>query len=434
MVMDESVRMTERDGEKGRSIDRQTGGEWIMPVVEFADKEEIWRAFLEEKVSKRQMGYKEAAFTRELIEKKAYLGLAEAYRQRRLPEQLPVKHILSKAGSQKKRTVYSFEGEEGIFLKFVAWLLHSYDGYFAQNCYAFRKNNGVREAIRRICREKELERKYCWKVDISNYFNSIDVELLLRKLVFVQKNDPGLYQLFEKILREPRVREKKAVVLDRHGAMAGIPIAPFWANVYLAEVDAFFEKAGILYFRYSDDILIFAESEEELRKQQERLCGWLEELHLSVNPEKARIAAPGEYWEFLGFGYRKGQIDLSENTIRKTKAKIRRKADALRRWQRSRQLTPDKAAIGLIHSMNCKFYGNKEGREPQEDEFTWCRWFLPNLTTDRGLRIIDEYMQEYIRYAVTGRHYKGNYRISYETLKQWGYRSLVHEFWERRKL
>ena len=42
-------------------------------------------------------------------------------------------------------------------------------------------------------------------------------------------------------------------------------------------------------------------------------------------------------------------------------------------------------------------------------------------------------MQEYIRYTVTGRHYKGNYRITYEQLKKWGYRSLVNEFYRKKK-
>ena len=46
----------------------------------------------------------------------------------------------------------------------------------------------------------------------------------------------------------------------------------------------------------------------------------------------------------------------------------------------------------------------------------------------------DEYMQEYIRYVITGRHYKGNYRITYRQLKAWGYRSLVHEYYSWKKL
>ena len=120
-------------------------------------------------------------------------------------------------------------------------------------------------------------------------------------------------------------------------------------------------------------------------------------------------------------------------TVKKTKAKIRRKAEALRRWQRKKGLSGEKAAIGLIRAMNQKFYGRRdpEAEGLEESAFTWSRWFFPNLTLDDGLREIDAYLQEYIRYAVTGRHYKGNYRIRYEQLKDWGYRSLVHEFYRR---
>ena len=88
--------------------------------------------------------------------------------------------------------------------------------------------------------------------------------------------------------------------------------------------------------------------------------------------------------------------------------------------------------------MNRKFYGHPRPTDPaadeESDEFTWSRWFFPNLTTDTGLKTIDAYLQQYIRYCVTGRHYKGNYRIAYDTLKQWGYCSLVHEYYSAQRL
>jgi len=80
----------------------------------------------------------------------------------------------------------------------------------------------------------------------------------------------------------------------------------------------------------------------------------------------------------------------------------------------------------------------KQHLTPQEDaeirkEFSWSRWFFPNLTVDTGLKTVDAYLQEYIRYTITGRHYKGNYRIRYKTLKEWGYRNLVHEYYASQK-
>ena len=155
-------------------------------------------------------------------------------------------------------------------------------------------------------------------------------------------------------------------------------------------------------------------------------------IMLKINHEKEYITKPGEVWEFLGFSYCNGEIELSTNSIRKMKQKIKRKSEALRRWQRKKGLPVEKAAIGFINTINNKLNGRNNSNVKSYDfsEFTWSLWFFPNITTTKGLKIIDDYMQEYIRYTITGRHYKGNYRIKYETLKKLGYRNLVNEYYK----
>ena len=442
----------------------------MKSLLEEAGLAESWQEFYIYKTKHHHLTKKVAAELEDFMDRKAWQPLCDAWRAGKFPQQLPVKHIVNKEGTRKKRVVYSFAGDEGIFLKYLAWQMFRFDDYFMPNCYAFRRSVGVKDAIGRIRKDQRIRVQYCLKVDVSDYFNSIDVELLLEKLLFVRERDEAVYELFARILRENRVVENGHIVAQLHGAMAGTPISPFLANVYLRDTDLYFHKRDITYFRYSDDILLFADSREELEEYRKELAEQLYALRLRLNPEKVKIAAPGEPWDFLGFGYRDGRIDLSENTIRKTKARIRRKAEALRRWQWKKGLTPEKAAIGLIHAMNWKFYGDPQGvmtcerwlpdyngageeidrmgidtveimtekavtMEDNEtvgdigEDFTWSRWFFPCLTTDAGLREIDRYFQEYIRYTVTGRHYKGNYRIRYEKLKGWGYESLVSAYW-----
>lgn len=408
----------------------------LTSILEEAGQEESWRQFYVEKTFLRHLSRTEEAALKDFLERGAYLSLCEAWRRECFPAGLPIKQIVNKEGTRKKRIVYTFEGDEGLFLKYIAWQLFRFDDYFCPNCYAFRRSRGVKDAISRIRSNPHVGEQYCLKVDISNYFNSIDVEKLMTKLSFVEDRDPALYRLFARILREDRVVKDGHIVRELHGAMAGIPISPFFANVYLRDVDYYFNDKNVIYFRYSDDIILFADSEEELIQYQQELYTQLAELGLRLNPDKIHTAAPGEVWEFLGFSYCQGEIDLSDNTLNKTKAKIKRKAEALRRWQRKKGLSPEKAAIGLIHTMNRKFYGAPNGPgdpDSRDDDFTWSRWFFPCLTVDTGLRELDEYLQEYIRYAVTGRHYKGNYRIKYEMLKKWGYVNLVHAYYESRK-
>lgn len=438
---------------------RQDISENSLNIYDLASCQDSWRLFLEYKIDHQHLSAIEKASIENFIECKAYLPLSEAFKSGSFPESLPIRRTVNKQGSRKKRIVYSFEGDEGIFLKFIAFNLFCYDGFFSKNCYAFRRGYGARDALQRLRRDPSIPKKYCLKVDISNYFNSIDVNILLEKLNFVQQDDPMLYNMFRRILSEKRVRTDNThhaskgafesndtnIIIDEHGAMAGTPISPFFANVYLSELDYLFEEMNVTYMRYSDDILMFADTQSELNEYFDILKSKLSKLHLELNPDKVKISAPGEPFEFLGFSYCNREIDLSANTIRKMKGKIKRKAEALRRWQRAKGVSGDKATIGFIRAMNRKFYGKSANihsfncSDPSGSfdsavtEFTWNRWFFPCLTVDAGLKEIDTYMQEYIRYTVTGRHYKGNYRIKYEQLKDWGYRSLVHEYYQARE-
>lgn len=368
----------------------------------------------------------------EYMEERRYLPLLDGLSDPGAELPLPVRREINKTGSRKKRVVYSFPEDFQTLLKMTAWLLYRYDGVFCDNCYAFRRDYGAKDAVRRIRSTGDIPGKYWLKVDISNYFNSISVPLLLERLAFLREKDGKLYAFLEKLLTADRAlvseNGRESVVREKRGAMAGMPLSPFLANVYLTELDRFFEKRGALYFRYSDDILLFADSGEELEESGRALYDMLERQELSLNPDKVSTGGPGEAFEFLGFGFRGGQVDLSEGTLTKIKGKIRRKAHALRRWQQKKGLPPDRAAKGFIRAMNRKFYDDGEDRE-----FSWSRWFFPCLTCDTGLKAVDAYMQQYIRFCVTGRHYRGNYRISYTQMKEWGYRSLVHEYYRFRE-
>ena len=221
--------------------------------------------------------------------------------------------------------------------------------------------------------------------------------------------------------------------------MAGTPTSAFFADVYLLSSDNYFTERGIPYFRYSDDILILADSPEELLSYRETATKFIEEKGLSLNPDKLSVTNPGEAFEFLGFsiqgtdcpekGMPGGKVDLSEAALRKMKNKIKRKAHLLYRRQKNNgkntPLTFEESARILLKTFNRKYFD-----EAEEDRFTWSRWFFPVLTCTDGLAKLDAYLLSYVRFLKTGRHYKGNYRVRYEEIKALGYRSLVHEYYE----
>ena len=400
-----------------------------MEVWEKLYLPECWQEFMEYKIQKQHLSGAEQSELQDFIEKKRYLSVLAGMEKEALP--LPYRKEVNKSGVSKKRVVYCFPKDFNIVLKMMAYLLLRYDDLFADNCYAFRRNYGVKNAVRRIRSIRELSGKYCLKVDISNYFNSIHVPLLLDRLEFLKERDGKLFAFLKNLLSENRaVHEEdgqKSIVTEQKGAMAGTPISPFLANVYLKDVDELFAQKQVWYFRYSDDILIVADSMEELEKYKELLYQKIREHFLELNPLKVQISQAGGAFEFLGLRFDGNEVDLSDSTMNKIKAKIKRKSHALRRWQLKKELPADRAAKGFIKAMNRKFYDDGSGTE-----FSWSRWFFTCITTDKRLREVDAYFRQYIRYCVTGRHYKGNYRITYEQMKQWGCRSLVHEYYKLR--
>ena len=89
-----------------------------------------------------------------------------------------------------------------------------------------------------------------------------------------------------------------------------------------------------------------------------------------------------------------------------------------------KNVEPDKALKVMIRKFNTKFYSSKNS------ELSWKYWYFPVINTSETLKIVDEHLQQYIRYIYTGKHNKKNYKIvPYSKLKRLGYKSLVHEYY-----
>jgi len=410
----------------------------MTQIFEYAYDKDKWERFYEDYASNDHSYAADIKHLRNYIESGKYLEVLENYEQ---SGNFPVPRliILNKKGTEKKRTVFSFDEDESWLLKFFGFHLHVYDEIFSDNLYSFRKQRSVKTAVAKIMKQKRLTEMYGVKLDIHDYFNSADTGLILRKLKAVLYDQEKLYVLFEKILKNPYVyidektdedteqegnTEKDKVISTVHkGMMAGSPLSPFLANLYLKDIDSHFEDPDVFYARYSDDIIIFTDSKERLECELDFFMRALEENGLTLNPEKMNYIDPGSSFEFLGFLFDRGTIDVSAASFEKIKKKLRRKSRAILRWRIKKNIDTEKAARVYIRYFNRKFFEN-----PIKSELTWCRWYFPVITTDKTLKEIDHYMQECIRFLYTGKHSKRNYNLRYESIKKLGYRSLVNEF------
>ncbi|MCR5596194.1 MAG: hypothetical protein K6G12_10115 [Lachnospiraceae bacterium] len=387
-----------------------------------------WKKFYDNREASGHLSKNELASLNSLILNKRYLPIARGILDGTYDFSIPRIARISKGGSSKKRIVYLFEDDEVWVLKFLSFLLHKYDGLFSDSCYSFRRDQNAKTAVVRILSVPDIDDKYVLKSDIHDYFNSVPVKRMCDRLKSAISDDPELTGFLCKLLSVDMAYDPENDILIRgeRGVMAGTPIAPFLANLYLTGMDRYFENENILYLRYSDDILMFTDTEEEALKCNDILTDMIGKEGLTINGEKFKLISPGEEWEFLGFKYNRGTIDISDNTKRKIKSKIKRKAHSVYRWRIKKEVPFEKAAFVMIRSFNAKFYDIKE-----EGDFSWSKWFFPLINTTESLKEIDEYLISYIRFLYKGKHYKGNYRIKYKQLKELGFRSLVNEYWSR---
>ena len=386
----------------------------------------LWQDFLHRKEDNVFISSREKKYLEEYIATERYKSLCESICEGCYSFSVPSKHLIAKNASGKKRTVYSFSPEEMIVLKYLSFLLYKYDYLFSNNLYSFRKGIGVKNAVHFLSKTKSIGRMYGYKLDIANYFNSIEPGVLLSSLK--DYIDEDLFSLFASILEDNRALYRGEIINENKGAMAGIPISNFLANVYLKDLDQYFWKQKVIYLRYADDILLFAHSEKEIKEYAYYLLGYLHSMKLSVNPDKESWISPGDSFDFLGFSFSGKKVDIASHSVEKVKGKISRKARALRRWYLAKGLSPDAALKAMNRIFNTKFYGKDSA------DMSWQYWYFPLITTDSRLHVIDAYMQQYQRYIVTGRHYKMNYaHCPYDRLKACGYRPLVAAYYEFRK-
>ena len=84
-------------------------------------------------------------------------------------------------------------------------------------------------------------------------------------------------------------------------------------------------------------------TEEKINRYKNVIGEFLKKYHLTVNEKKEKNSAPGEEWEFLGFSYCNGKLDISEASVNKLKGKMRRKARALLRWKQKKGASDERA-------------------------------------------------------------------------------------------
>ena len=188
-----------------------------------------------------------------------------------------------------------------------------YDRIFVGNSYGYRPGKGATKAIRRVLSEcKNKKYKYVLRLDIDNFFDSIDHFLLRRRLIGTGTEEE-LGRLIMLCMQMGKVKQKSHEWMDTEfGTPQGAILSPLLSNLYLHSFDQFAISRHLPYIRYADDFLFLCESKEQAHDLAEKTEQYLnEKLKLSLN-KPISIISLSDKFDFLGITIKQAQACITE--------------------------------------------------------------------------------------------------------------------------
>lgn len=261
-----------------------------------------------------------------------------------------------------------------------------WEAKFEGNSFGFRPGRSAHDAIETIFLNVRKKAKYVLDADISQCFDRIDHDALLKKL----NTFPTLRQQIKSWLKSG-VMDKGVFSDTIEGTPQGGVISPLLANISLHGFEDFitsFKAEGRKgtrpsIIRYADDFVILHESEEHIKFLRQKADEWLKIMGLELKPSKTRLCHTSEGFDFLGFNVRqypagayraatvarpgKEALNLGFKTfIKPTKEAVKRHLDKIGRIIDEHHNAPQEALISRLNPVIrgwCNYYASGVSKE-----------------------------------------------------------------------
>lgn len=181
----------------------------------------------------------------------------------------------------------------------------------------------------------EENTRYCYKIDLHHYYQSINHEVLKQKFRKVFK-DPELLWLLDEIVDSINTAtEEDLIELSLSGEIGvdpntGIPIGNYMSqysgNFYLSSFDHWVKEELHVkhYYRYMDDVVIFASSKEELHEIHRKVTAYTRDyLHLNIKGNYQIFPTKVRGVDFVGYRFFGEYTLLRKSTAINFKRKMR---------------------------------------------------------------------------------------------------------------
>ncbi len=196
-----------------------------------------------------------------------------------------------------------------------------FEPHFSHFSFAFRPGRSAKQAVAMVQSKIVAGRKWAVIADIHKCFDSLDHDFLLSQIEY-RINEPEIIDLVNSWITVDVINFNDFYPQEI-GVTQGSSVSPLLANIYLDQLDKHFERLGIDFVRYADDITLFAENEEESVKFLEIMTSFLKNpLHLELKPAKTNYVSIDCGFDFLGFNVTGKGLSIQSKKPDKTICKL----------------------------------------------------------------------------------------------------------------
>src|SRR6516225_275908 len=309
----------------------------------------------------------------------------------------------------------------------VAVLNCIYEEEFLGFSYGFRPKRGPHDALDALVVGISTRRvNFIFDTDVASFFDSVSKDWLVR---FVEHRigDKRIIRLIRRWLKAG-VLEDGVVTVSEMGTGQGSVISPLLANMYMHYVFDLWAhrwrqreaQGDVVIVRYADDFVVGLEYESDARRFRDALRVRVEELALSLHPDKTRLIEFGrhaadrraraglgkpETFTFLGFLFvcgkshrgqflvqRKSRRDRMQAKLKEVKQELRKRmhqpipeqgrwlAQVVRGYFAYHAVPTNRASISAFRRYVVRLWHRTLRRRSQKDRFPWER--MPRLADD----------------------------------------------------
>lgn len=271
-------------------------------------------------------------------------------------------------------------------------------GLSHERCVSYKSNIGTSKVAKKLSIEMKAKDFYeGYKMDIHHYFDDVNMATIEKQLKEMRTGSV-LDDLLWSLYHDDRVLVNGKLIHKHRGLIQGCAFACLLANLVLKDVDSVISDMNVIYYRYSDDIIILGDNgTTEFAK--EVISMMLSSKGLKLHPQKVqRVNARNCWFEFLGFSFKGEMISVSKKTLHNLENEI--KIRTVSKTRQAHRPATKKELEKMIDDLQWYFF---TAFAKSQENFGMGVYLFGTVNVKHDLMALERYCKDCLRAAYTNK-------------------------------